>query len=118
MKAKQMREVLNSHRNFKNKKSWVECFLVEERTHIVYMLPKFHCELNPMPEHTVNTALRAFKTPSHLPLTLSQWRIYKITFERLGITCLPIYLEGGSDLKKLVKDYKVIESHRRISEFQ
>lgn len=47
MKAEDMRKVLGSHPDFKNKKSSIEQFLVEEKGHIVYMLPKFHCELNP-----------------------------------------------------------------------
>ena len=46
LNAGQMREVLKSHPDFKNEKSTIERFLVEERGHIVYMLPKFHCELN------------------------------------------------------------------------
>ena len=46
MNADKMREVLGSHPGFKNEKSSTERFLEEERGHIVYMLPKFHCELN------------------------------------------------------------------------
>jgi len=42
-----MREVLGSHADFKCEKSQIEWFLVEEG-HITYMLPKFHCELNPI----------------------------------------------------------------------
>ena len=41
-----MREVLGSHPDFKNEKSSIEQFLEDEKGHIVYMLPKFHCELN------------------------------------------------------------------------
>jgi len=48
MVADQIREVLNSHPDFKNEKSTIERFLVEEKGHIMYMLPKFHCELNPI----------------------------------------------------------------------
>jgi len=46
MVADQIREVLNSHPE--NEKSTIERFLVEEKGHIMYMLSKFHCELNPM----------------------------------------------------------------------
>ena len=42
-----MREVLNSHPDFKYEKSKIERYLAE-KGHIVYMLPKFHCELNPI----------------------------------------------------------------------
>ena len=66
MKADDMRDILSSHPDFQNEKSMIEHFLFEEKGHIVYMLPKFHCELNPighkqsvMPVHTVSTVLRA-----------------------------------------------------------
>ncbi len=48
MKAETMREMLGSHPDFKNEKSSIERFLGEEKKHIVYMLPKYHCELNPI----------------------------------------------------------------------
>ena len=48
MNVEQMREVLKSHPDFKNEKSAIECFLVEERGHLMNMLPEFHCELNPI----------------------------------------------------------------------
>ena len=48
MAVDQLREVLNSHPDFRNEKSTIERFLVEEKGHITYMLPKFHCELNPI----------------------------------------------------------------------
>ena len=48
MKADDMRLVLGNHPDFKGEKSSVERFLMEERGHIVYMLPKFHCEVNPI----------------------------------------------------------------------
>ena len=48
MKADDSREVLRSHPDFQNQRSVIERFLVEEKGHLVYMLPKFHCELNPI----------------------------------------------------------------------
>ena len=48
MTAENMREILGSHPDFVNEKSSVERFLSEEEGHIVYMLPKYHCELNPI----------------------------------------------------------------------
>ena len=48
MNAEQMREVLRDHPDFKNEKSSIEQFLCEEKQHSVIMLPKFHCELNPI----------------------------------------------------------------------
>lgn len=47
MNGEKMREVLGSHPDFKNEKSRVERFLMDKQ-HIVYLLPKFHCELNPI----------------------------------------------------------------------
>ena len=32
--------------NFQNEKSRIEWFLVEDKVHLMYMLSKFHCELN------------------------------------------------------------------------
>ena len=48
MNANQMREILGSHEYFKNEKSSIERFLAEEKKHIVYFLPKFYPELNPI----------------------------------------------------------------------
>ena len=41
----QMYKVLGSHSDFQNEKSLIERFLVEEKRHIAYCLPKFHPEL-------------------------------------------------------------------------
>ena len=48
MTAEKMREILGSHPDFANEKSSIELFLGEEKLHIVYMLPKYHPELNPI----------------------------------------------------------------------
>lgn len=48
MVADGMRKVLGSRPDFQNEKSRIERFLVEDKGHIAYMLPKFHCELNPI----------------------------------------------------------------------
>ena len=49
MNADKMREVLGSHPDFKNEKSTIERFCRgEERGHVVYMLPKLRCKLNPI----------------------------------------------------------------------
>ena len=48
MNADQMHEVLSSHADFRIEKSRIERFLMKDKEHIVYMLPKFHCELNPI----------------------------------------------------------------------
>lgn len=46
MNADKLREVLGEH--FKYEKSRIECYLTEENNYIMYMLPKYHCELNPI----------------------------------------------------------------------
>lgn len=46
MKMDRMREVLGSHPDFRDEKLMLERLLVE-KGHIMYYLPKFHCELNP-----------------------------------------------------------------------
>ncbi len=48
MNGDKMREILGTHLDFKSEKASIERFLVEEKGHIVYMLPKFHCDLNPI----------------------------------------------------------------------
>lgn len=46
--ADEMEWILAGHPDFKNEKSSIERYLVEEHGHISYMLPKCHCELNPI----------------------------------------------------------------------
>ena len=48
MNGDQMHKILGSHEYFKNEKSFIERYLGEEKKHIVYFLPKFHPELNPI----------------------------------------------------------------------
>ena len=60
MTADKMREVLRSHCDFKNEKSRVEMYLSENCGHIVYMLPKYHCEFNPF-ERVLAQAMRYTK---------------------------------------------------------
>ena len=45
MKADDMRVVLSNYDDFVNEKSIVEHYLLG-RGHLVYFIPKFHCELN------------------------------------------------------------------------
>lgn len=48
MVGDEMRAVLGSHPDFKNERNRVKRFLIEEKQHIAYLLPKYHCELNPI----------------------------------------------------------------------
>lgn len=43
-----MQAAFGSHPDFLNEKSSIEQYLMEEKGHTVYMLRKFHCELNPI----------------------------------------------------------------------
>ena len=131
MKAEQMREVLGSHPDFKYEKSRIERLLTEDHGHIVYMLPKFHCELNPI-ERVWAQAKRYSK--AYCKYSIQSLRntiipaLDSVTFESMQKHFRKVrhymfgYLEGipgGSDLEKLVKKYKKeIKSHRRISEQQ
>ena len=56
MNAEQMREVLKGHLDFKNEKSTVGHFLTKESGLIMCMLPKFHCELNPIARAGMGTS--------------------------------------------------------------
>ena len=125
-----MREVLGSHPDFKSEKSTIERFLMEEKGHIVYMLLKFHCDLNPI-EHVWAQSKRYTKAYCKYSIISLRKLIIPapetVTLENIQNYCRKIrrmfaYLEGlpgGSDLEKLVKNYKkAIKSHRRISEHQ
>ena len=48
MNVDKMREVLVNFPDFKYEKSKIERLLIDTYSHIVYMLPKYHCELNPI----------------------------------------------------------------------
>ena len=131
MKADGMRDILSSHPDFQNEKSMIERFLFEEKGHIVYMLPKFHCELNPI-ERVWAQAKRYAR--AYCKYSIKSLRktvmpaVDSITLENMHNHFRKVrhymyaYLEGvpgGSDLEKLVKHYKkTIKSHRRISELQ
>ena len=127
----QMRELLGSHPDFKYEKSRIERLLTEEYGHIVYMIPKFHCELNPIERVWAQAkryarayckyniqSLRNTVIPALDVVTLDN---IKNHFRKVRHYMFA-YLEGipgGSDLEKLVKAYKKeIKSHRRISEIQ
>ena len=130
MNADEMRAILGSHPDFKGEKSRVERFLLE-KGHIAYLLPKYHCELNPIERVWAQSkkytkaycnysihSLRKNIIPGleSVPLESIQKHFRKVRHYMFA------YLEGvpgGSNLEKLVKKYKtVIKSHRRISNIQ
>ncbi len=131
MNGNQMREILGEHEDFKNEKSLIERFLVEEKKHIVYFLPKFHPELNPIERvwaqskkyarahckyslpslrRTIGPALDSV-SPESIRKHFNKVRHYMFAY----LEGLP----GGLDLEKQVKRYKkAVKSHRRISDVQ
>ena len=48
MSASRMREIIGNYSDFKYKKSRIERILCDKHRCIVYMLPKYLCELNPI----------------------------------------------------------------------
>ena len=131
MIADQMREVLKEHPDFKNQKSTIERYLVEERGHIMYMIPKFHCELNPIERVWAQAKRYARAYCKHSIKSLRNTiapALDSVTMENVHNQFRKVrhymfaYLEGvpgGSELEKLVKDdKKIIKSHRRISALQ
>lgn len=108
MKADEMRAVLGSHTDFKSEKTFIEQFLMEEKGHIVYMLPNFHCKLNPI-ERVWSQSKRYMKAsckysivsirklviPALETLTLV---IFKTISEKSDITCLLTWKAFQKDL--------------------
>ena len=129
MIADKMREVLRSHCDFKNEKSRVEMYLSEDCGHIVYMLPKCHCEFNTF-ERVLAQAKRYTKAYYNYNIQSLRNKIVtalesvshesiKKHFRKVR-HCMFAYFEGvpgGSELENLVKNYKkAIKFHRRISD--
>lgn len=131
MRAEEMRQILANHADFKNERTRVERFLVEEKKHIAYFLPKFHCELNPIERVWAQAkrytkaycnyslpSLRKNVTPALESVSLEsiQKHFRKVRHYMFA------YLEGAaadSELQNTVKRYKkAVLSHRRISEKQ
>lgn len=130
IKGDDLRIILANHPDFKYEKSRVERFL-SDKGHIVYLLPKYHCELNPI-ERVWAQAKRY--TRAYCKYTFPSLRnnilpaMESVSLESIKKHFIKIrhymyaYLEevpAGSELEKRVKKYKaIIKSHRRISEHQ
>ena len=127
MKLEDMRKEISTHPDFMNEKTKLEHFL-HDCGHICIMLPKFHCELNPI-ERCWGQAKRY--TRSFTNYSLPRLRI-NIPNELDSVSLDNIqnyfrkvrqymfgYLEGftaGPDLEKTIKKYKkAYKSHRKIS---
>ena len=126
MKLDDMREELASHSDFRDEKSQVEHFL-NSRGHGCIMLPKFHCELNPIERCWAQS--KRF-TRSHAKYNIESLRknipagLDSITLEniqnyfRKARQYMFAYLQGetaGTKLEERIKYYKKqYKSHRRI----
>ena len=131
MNGDQMREILGSHQDFKNEKSLIERFLGEEKKHIVYFLPKFHPELNPIERVWAQSkkytrahckyslpSLRKNISPALDSVTLESIRKHFNKVKHYMFAYLE-GLPGGIDLEIQVKRYKkAVKSHRRVSDIQ
>ena len=129
MNAEAMRETLSSHSDFKYGKTKIERYLFEEKRHVVYLLPKFHCELNPIErvwaqakrysKAYCNYSIRSLRATIDPALDSVELENIQRHFRKVRHYMFA-YLEGvpgGSKLEQLVKNYKkAIRSHSRISE--
>ena len=119
-----MRRELASHSDFKNEKTRIEHFLNCGYTCI--MLPKFHCELNPIERCWAQAKRYARAFTNHTIAGLCKIvpdALDSVTLENIQKHFRKIrqymfgYLEGipgGPELEAFVKKRKIYTSHRRI----
>ena len=122
MRAEDMRVVLSNHDDFANEKTIVEHFL-QDRGHLAYFLPKFHCELNAIERvwgqakvycraHT-NFTLAKLRLIIHPALDSVSTNLIR-KYARKARDYEKAYQAGhqaGKSVEAAVKSYK---SHRRI----
>ena len=126
MKLEDMRNEISKHSDFQAEKTKLEHFL-NDRGHACIMLPKFHCEFNPI-ERCWGQAKRY--TRAYTNYTLPRLRknvpnaLDSVTVENINNyfrktrQYMFAYLEGhvaGPELEKVVKRYKkIFKSHRKV----
>ena len=126
MKLDDMRKEISSHTDFKEEKTKLEHFL-NDRSHVCIMLPKFHCELNPIERcwgkaKLYTKAYTNYTFPrlrSNIPSGLDTVSKENIeNFFRKARNYMFGYLEGfvaGPELEKQIKKYKKqYKSHRKV----
>ncbi len=120
--AADMRVILSNYEDFRTEKTIVERYLLDRR-HLVFFIPKFHCELNPIERvwgqakvysraHTNFTlpGLRKIITPALDSVQLDSMRKYfrkTRDYERA-------YREGYKAGREVEQALKVFKSHRRF----
>lgn len=107
MKADDMRIILPNHIDF-IKKSIVEHYC-SGRGHLIYFLPKFHCELNAI--ERVWTQAKVYWW-THINITLFKLKLSTLLFILPGIMRRPI--EQDTRLKGVETAVKSCKSHRRM----
>ena len=122
LRADDMRKILSNHDDFRNEKTLLERFLID-RGHKVIMIPKFHCELNPI-ERVWGQAKRYSRAYTNFTLPGLR-RILPQALDSVSVTSIrkyfrkardyeKAYSEGhaaGKEVENAVKRYK---SHRRV----
>ena len=122
LRADDMRKILSNHDDFRNEKTILERFLIN-RGHKVIMIPKFHCELNPI-ERVWGQAKRYSRAYTNFTLPGLR-RILPQALDSVSVTSIrkyfrkardyeKAYREGhaaGKEVENAVKRYK---SHRRV----
>ena len=94
MKLDAMRKELASHTDFKEETTRIEHY----QGHICMLLPKFHCEINPIERcwakakrytvHTLIILLKNYVKIFQMASTLYHLRVYKNTSAKLECICL------------------------------
>ena len=122
LKADDMRTILSNHDDFLNKKTEVEHY-IENRGFQCFLLPKFHCKLNPI-ERVWGQSKRYCRTYSNFTLQKLRATIDP-ALDSVSVDLIrkyyrkvrdyeAAYVEGnkaGKEVENAVKKYK---SHRRI----
>ena len=126
MKLAEMREEIATHQDFQDEKTRLQHFL-HQHGHTCILLPKFHCELNPI-ERCWGQAKRY--TRAHTNYTLPRLRIIipqaldsvnpqRIQkYYRKAREYMFAYLEGHCPGKELERITKIYKSHRRVGTHQ
>ena len=126
MKLEEMRREITTHSDFANEKTKLEHYL-QGRGHCCIMLPKFHCELNPI-ERCWGQAKRYTRAYANytfpglrknIPLGLNSVTIENIrNYFRKTRQYMFAYVEGfaaGPEMEKQIKKYKKLyKSHRKV----
>ena len=121
-KGDDMRTILSFHHDFRNEKTLVEQFILDEGHQVVF-LPKFHCELNPIERvwgqakchcrQYSNYTLARLRNIIHPALDSVSTDLILKYFRKIGDYEMA-YIEGKKAGKEVENAVKVYKSHRRV----